>query len=166
MADLLDLKILNRMAYKSIIGQMWLERLLSRGHSEISAVWPEDEVLKHQVHLNTQNAIGLNYYRKEIERCLVHVRHSRLRRRDQRHVLLPVDTQRRRDRHQHQRGPPAAPTPSWTQTRARPSRCGCPSPTLGATPRPAASASAGSGTPHRRGELHLAFMDYIAEFGT
>ena len=69
-ADLSDLKIPNRMAYKAIIGQLWLERLLQRGYREISASSPQDEVLKRQVHLHSQNVIGLSYYKKEIERCL------------------------------------------------------------------------------------------------
>ena len=68
--DLSNPKILNLMAYKAIIGQQWLESLLMQAHKEAYHEWPDDEVLKYQKRLNSQNVKGLSHYRRQIERCL------------------------------------------------------------------------------------------------
>lgn len=69
-ADLTDLGNLNLMAYKAVMGQQWLEKLLAQAFRNISSESPMDEVFRLQARLHTQNSIGLKYYKRQIERCL------------------------------------------------------------------------------------------------
>lgn len=69
-ADLFDLRNLNLLVYKSIIATLWSQKLLMRSEEAALSETPENEMFKFGARLYSQSAIGLEYYKRQVERCL------------------------------------------------------------------------------------------------
>ena len=68
--DLSDSGKLNLMVYKPIIATLWRQKLLLQSAQAALAEVPESELFQSMAQLQQQRVIGLEYYKKETERCL------------------------------------------------------------------------------------------------
>ena len=68
--DLTNQKNLNLILYKSIMANLWQQKLLLQMAQACLAEVPQDEQFKSQVGLQQQRITGLNYYKQKVEGCL------------------------------------------------------------------------------------------------
>ena len=68
--DLSDLRNLNLSVYKAIIATLWRQKLIFRAYESMLAETPDDEVFQAYLNMYRQQAIGLEHYKREVERCL------------------------------------------------------------------------------------------------
>ena len=68
--DTSQARILNLMAYRAVLAQLWTELTVRGAHAEVLNQNPTDELAAFLFHHRQQTANGLNYYKRELERCL------------------------------------------------------------------------------------------------
>ena len=68
--DLSNFNNLNRMLYRAISGQLWLEILIHNAFTKAFESSPQDELFQVIALMCRENRAGLRYYKKEAERCL------------------------------------------------------------------------------------------------
>ena len=68
--DLTDYRNLNLMLYKPILATLWRQKLLLQMAQDSLAEVPQREPFQFEVRLQQQRIKGLEYYKRQVERCL------------------------------------------------------------------------------------------------
>lgn len=68
--DTNDLRVLNLMAYRAVISQLWTEIVVHDAEAALLEQYPEDQLASIQAEHRTRTARDLNFYKRQLEQCL------------------------------------------------------------------------------------------------